>query len=54
MERDERDIYGREDPMLATKEVPLYGGRDRGIMKYGCSFNTRSHRIITSPLENSQ
>jgi hypothetical protein len=40
--------------MLATKEVPLYGGRDRGIMKYGCSFNTRSHRIITSPLENSQ
>jgi len=31
------------------KEVLLYGYRDRGIAKYGCSLNTRSHREITSP-----
>ena len=40
---------GREDHMFAAKEVPLCGGRDRGVAKYRCSFNTKSHGKITSP-----
>jgi hypothetical protein len=32
------DTCGREDHTLATKEVPLYGGRDRGVVKYGFFF----------------
>ena len=39
----------RKDPTLIVKEVTLYGGHDGGVTKYGCSFNTRSHRKITSP-----
>jgi len=39
---------GREDPMLAAKEVSLYGGHNREVVKYGFSFNTRSHGEITS------
>jgi hypothetical protein len=35
--------------MLVAKEVPLCGGRDRGIAKYEFSFNTRSHGKIISP-----
>jgi hypothetical protein len=46
---DGRDTCGREDPILATKEVPLCGVRDRGVIKYGFSFNTRSYGKITSP-----
>jgi hypothetical protein len=46
---DERDTCGREDTTFAVKEVPLYDSRDRGVVKYVCSFNPRSHRKITSP-----
>jgi hypothetical protein len=46
---DGRDTYGKEDPTLAAKEILLYGGHDRGVTKYGFSFNTRSHGEITSP-----
>jgi len=35
--------------LLAAKEVPLCGGRDRRVVKYGYSFDTRSHGKITSP-----
>jgi hypothetical protein len=49
MGEDGRDTYGKEDPTLAAKEILLYGGRDRGVTKYGFSFNTRSHGEITSP-----
>jgi hypothetical protein len=35
--------------MLAAKEVLLCGGHDRGVVKYGFSFNKRSYRKITSP-----
>ena len=42
-------MYGTEDPMLVAKEVSLCGGRDKGIIKYGWSFNIRSHEKITSP-----
>jgi len=48
------DTCGREDHTLATKEVPLYGGRDRGVVKYGFFFNTRCHGKITSPRGKSQ
>ena len=34
--------------MLVAKE-PLFGDHDTGVTKYGCSFNKRSHRKITSP-----
>lgn len=30
------------------KEVSLCGDRDRGVTKYGCSFNPRSHGKITN------
>ena len=43
-----RDTCGRKDHKVVAKEVPLYGGRDRGVTKYGCSFNPRSHGKITS------
>ena len=43
-----RDTCGREDPMLATKEVLLCGYCDTEITKYGCSLNTRSQGRITS------
>jgi len=46
---DKRDTYGIENPMLTAKEVPLYGGHNRGVIKHGFSFNTRSYRKITSP-----
>jgi hypothetical protein len=39
---------GKEYPMLVVKEVLLCGGCDRGVTKYGFSFNTRSHGKITS------
>jgi len=39
----------RKDPTLVVKEVTLCGGHDGGVIKYECSFNTRSHRKITSP-----
>jgi len=51
---DGRDTYGRGDHMLATKEVSLYGYRNRRITKYGCSLNIRSHGKITSPWGKSQ
>jgi hypothetical protein len=35
--------------LLAAKEVPLYGGRDKRVVKYGYSFDIRSHGKITSP-----
>jgi hypothetical protein len=41
-------MCGKEDPMLVVKEVPLYGGHDREVAKYGFSFNTRSHGKITT------
>jgi len=50
---DERDTCGREDPTLAVKEVPLYGGHDRGATKNGFSFNSRSYGKVTSPWEKS-
>jgi hypothetical protein len=43
-----RDTYGRKDPKVVAKEVPLYGGRDRGVTKYGCSFNPMSHGKISN------
>jgi len=43
------ETCGREDSTLATKKVPLYGYPDRGITKYGCSLNIKSHGKITSP-----
>jgi hypothetical protein len=45
---DERDTCGREDHILAAKFFSLYGGRDKGVAKYRCSFNTMSHEKITS------
>jgi len=42
------DTCGREDPILPVKEVSLCGVRDRGVVKYGFSFNTRSYEKITS------
>jgi hypothetical protein len=42
------ETCGKEDPTLAAKKVPFCGGRDRGVIKYGFSFNTRSHGKITS------
>jgi hypothetical protein len=42
-------MCGGEDPTPAVKEVLLCGGRDRGIAKYECSFNTRSRGKITTP-----
>ena len=45
---EKKDTCGREDPMLATKEVLLCGYRDTEITKYGCSLNTRSQGRITS------
>jgi hypothetical protein len=48
---DERNTCGREDPTLATTEVSLCDSHDRGVIKYGFSFNTRSHKKITSPWE---
>jgi len=47
-EEDGRDTYGREDHKLAIKEVPLYGGCDRGVVKYRFSFNTRCNGKITA------
>jgi len=47
-EEDERDTSSREDHILAAKKVLLYGGRDKGVAKYRCSFNTMSHEKITS------
>jgi len=47
-EEDERDTCSREDHILAAKKVLLYGGRDKGVAKYRCSFNTMSHEKITS------
>jgi hypothetical protein len=41
-------MYGREDPTIVVKE-PLCGGPDKGVIKYGFSFNTRFHGEITSP-----
>jgi len=35
--------------MFAAKEVLLCGGRDKGVIKYEFSFNTRSYGKITSP-----
>jgi len=37
--KDERDTCGRKNPTLASKKVPLSGGRDKGVVKYGCFFN---------------
>jgi hypothetical protein len=51
---DGRETCGKEYPTLTVKEVPLCGGHNREIIKYGCSFNTRSHRKIASPWGNSQ
>jgi len=51
---DRRYMCGREDPTLVAKEVPLCGGRDRGVAKYGFSFNTRSHEKIISRWRKSQ
>jgi hypothetical protein len=48
------ETCGRKYPTLIVKEVTLYGGHDGGVTKYGCSFNTRSHRKITSLLGKSQ
>jgi hypothetical protein len=31
------------------KTVPLYGYPDRGITKYGCSLNIKSHGKIINP-----
>lgn len=45
---DGRDSCGREDHMLVEKKVILFGGRDRGVIKYESSFNTRSRENITS------
>jgi hypothetical protein len=46
---DKRETYDREAHVLTAKEVSLYGGRDRGVTKYRCSFNLRFHGKITSP-----
>jgi hypothetical protein len=35
--------------MLTAKEVLLCGGRDKGVVKYRYSFNSRSHGKIISP-----
>jgi hypothetical protein len=50
---DGRDTYGKEDHTLTIKKVILYGGRDRGVTKYKCSFNPKSYEKITSPWEKS-
>jgi len=47
-------MCGREDHTFAAKEVPLYGGCNRGVVNYGYSFNTRSHGKITSSWGKSQ
>ena len=42
-------MCGREDLMLAAKEVSLYDGHNKRVLKYGFFFNTKSHEKITSP-----
>jgi hypothetical protein len=42
-------MYGRKDSTLAAKEVPLCGGRDRRIIKYGLFDYSRTHGKTTSP-----
>jgi len=51
---DGRDTRGRADPTLIAKKVPLYGGHDRGVVKYEFFFNIRSYGKIRSPWERSQ
>ena len=46
---DRRNICGIKDPTLATKEIPLYSGHDKGITKYEYFDNSRSHWKTTSP-----
>jgi hypothetical protein len=49
LKEDESDTCDREDSTLTAKEILLYGGRDRRVVKYRCSFNSRSHGKITTP-----
>jgi len=42
-------MCGREDLMLAAKEVSLYDGYNRGVLKYRFFFNIKFLRKITSP-----
>ena len=44
------ETCSREDPTLTAKKVPLYGGCNRGVAKYGYSFNTRSHGKNYKPI----
>jgi len=47
-------MCGREDLMLAAKEVSLYDGYNRGVLKYRFFFNIKFLRKITSPWGKSQ
>ena len=47
-------MCGREVPTLAAKEVILYSGRNRVVVKYEYFFNIRSHGKITSLWGKSQ
>jgi len=40
---DKRNTCGEKDLMLTTKEISLYSGCDRGVIKYGFSNNSKSH-----------
>jgi predicted RNA methylase len=46
---DRGNTCGRKDFMLTVKEVPLCGGRDKGVIEYGFSYNSRTHGKTTSP-----
>jgi hypothetical protein len=42
-------MCGRKDYTLVVKEIPLCGGHDRRIIKYGIFYYSMTHGKTTSP-----